>query len=221
MYHGTHSMFCPFIEQQGFCFDSFEAAYSEEVRTIITACDELLDDRQPAGYAAAKGFSDKNWVYFSVHFKVARRYASNVGGERIDGALQAANAFLAFARDKHRVELQAAHWEGVLKQYGRPHLPTERVLANLQNADLVRKLTEQVEHAYSVLTLATKEGHPVVYAVRADLEWLREAGVRDIQGFPPLEPLGGIPLAAVSADRIVARIDYANGISPESRLFHV
>lgn len=212
MYHGTHSMFCPLIEQQGFCFDGFEAAYGAEVRTIVAACDELY--LRPDGYAAAKGFSDKNLVYFSASFRSARGYALNVGCERIDGALRAANAFLAFAHDKHRVELQAAHWEGVLNQHG-PHSATERVLASLRNTDLVRKLAEQVENAHSVLNLLTRQGHPVVYAVRADRKWIRGAGAIATPGCHR-EPFGGIRLAAVSADRIVARIEYPNGISPDS-----
>src|SRR5262245_57894206 len=212
MYHGTHSIFCPLIEQQGFCFDSFEATYGAEIRTIVAACDELYF--KPDGYAAAKGFSDKNWVYFSASFRSARGYALNVGGERIDGALRAANAFLAFARDKHRVERQAAHWERVLKQHG-PHSATEQVLANLRSTDLARKLTEQVENAHSVLNLATRQGHPVVYAVRADRKWVRGAAAGAI-GDCHREPFGGINLTEVSADRIVARIEYPNGISPDS-----
>ena len=212
MYHGTHSMFCPLIEQQGFCFDGFESAYGAEVRTIVAACDELY--LRPDGYAGAKGFSGKKWTYFSESFRSARGYALNVGCERIDGALRIANAFLAFARDKHRVELQAAHWEGVLKQHG-PHSATERVLANIRNADFVRKLAEQVENAHSVLNLATRQGHPVVYAVRADRKWIRGAGAA-ATGDCHREPFGGIRLTAVSADRIVARIEYPNGISPDS-----
>jgi hypothetical protein len=144
----------------------------------------------------------------------ARGYALNVGGERLDGALRAANAFLAFARDKHRVERQAAHWEGILKQHG-PHAATERVLANLRSTDLVRKLAEQVENAHSVLNLATKQGHPVVYAVRADRKWIRGDGAV-ATGDCHREPFGDIRLTAVSADRIVARIEYPNGISPDS-----
>ena len=59
MYDGTHSMFCPLIEHQGFCFDGFKIAYGAEIRTIVAACDELYF--KPEGYAATKGFSDKNW----------------------------------------------------------------------------------------------------------------------------------------------------------------
>lgn len=212
IYHGTHSMFCPLIEQQGFCFDGFKTAYGAEIRTIVAACDELYF--KPDGYAAANGFSDKNWVYFSASFRSARGYALNVGCERIDGALRAAKVFLAFARDKRRVELQAAHWEGILKQHG-PHLATERVLANLRNADLVRELAEQVENAHSVLGMATTQGHPVVYAVRADRKWVYEEDEVATKDCHP-EPFGGIRLPAVSAERIVARIEYPNGISPDS-----
>lgn len=212
MYHGTHSMFCPLIEQQGFCFDGFKATYGAEIRAIVAACDELYF--KPDGYAAAHGFSDKNWVYFSASFRSARGYALNVGCERIDGALRAANLFLAFARDKHRVELQATYWEGVLKQHG-PHLATEQVLANLRNTDLVRKLAEQVETAHSVLNLATRQGHPVVYAVGADRKWVYGFDAVKVEDCHK-EPFGGIRLTAVSADRIVARIEYPNGISPDS-----
>ena len=212
IYHGTHSTCCPLIEQQGFCFDGFKAAYGEELRTIVAACDEI--HFKPEGYVAAKGFSDKNWVYFSASFRSARGYALNVGGERIDGALRVANAFLSFARDKHLIELQAAHWEGALKERG-SHSATERVLASLRNSDLIRKLAEQVENAHSVLNLVTRQGHPVVYAVRADRKWIHGADTVTT-GDCHQEPFGGIRLTAVSADRIVARIEYPNGISPDS-----
>ena len=212
IYHGTHSMCCPLIEQQGFCFDGFKAAYGEELRTIVAACDEI--HFKPEGYVAAKGFSDKNYVYFSASFRSARGYSLNVGGERIDGALRAAKAFLAFARDKHRIELLAAHWEGILKEHG-SHSATERVLANLRNTALIRKLAEKVEIAHSVLNLATRQGHPVVYAVRADRKWRHGIDAVTTEDCHQ-EPGCGIRLTAVSADRIVARIEYSNGISPDS-----
>lgn len=217
IYHGTHSTFSPLIEKQGFCFDGFKAAYAVEIQSIVAACDEL--DFKPDGYAPAKGFSDKNCVYFSASFLSARGYALNVGGERLDGALRAADAFLAFARDKQRVELQAAHWVAILKQHGRGHAATERVLFNLQSTDLVRKLAEQVQNAHSVLNLAIREGYPVVYAVRDERRWKQRwvSGADAVAtGDGDDEPFGGIPLTAVSSDRIVARIEYPNGISPAS-----
>src|SRR5687768_12039412 len=164
IYHGTHSVFSHLIEEQGFCFDGFNATFGAEIRSIVAACDELYF--KPDGYTTAKGFSDKNCVYFSATFLSARAYALNVGGERLDGALRAAAAFLAFANDKQRIELYAAHWVEVLKQHGRHHAATERVLFNLQSTELVRKLAEQVENAHSVLNLAIRDGYPVVYAVR-------------------------------------------------------
>lgn len=211
IYHGTRSIFSQLIERQGLCYDGFDTAYGAELRAVVAACDELYF--KPDGYAAAKGFSDRNWVYFSASFRSARGYALNAGGERIDGALRAA-AFLDFARDEGRVELQAAHWARVLAQHG-PHLATERVLANLRNVDLVRKLAEQVENARSALDRAARQGHPVVYAVRADRKWIYEDG-EDAAEDHQLEPFGGIRLSAVPADRIVGGIEYPNGISPDS-----
>ncbi len=212
MYHGTHSMFCARIEHQGFCFESFKTAYWSELQTIVAACDEL--DFKPDGYAAAKGISNKHLVYFSSSFRLARGYALNVGGERVDGALRAATKFLAFAHDERRVELKAAELEAVLNQHG-PHRLTERVVASLRNTELVQMLANQVENARAVLNRLARQGHPIVYAVRADRNWKR--GIEALTN--PIcheEPCGGIELAAVSADRIVARIEYPNGISPDS-----
>src|SRR5206468_829665 len=79
---------------------------------------------------------------------------------------------LAFALDMYRVELQCAHWEGVLKQHG-SHRATERVLANLRNTVRVRDLAEQVQRAQSLLIMQTQEGYPVVYAVHADRRWVQ------------------------------------------------
>lgn len=213
IYHGTHSMFSPRIEEQGFCLDDFSAAYGAEIRTIVAACDELYF--KPDGYAAAKGFSDKNCVYFSASFLSARAYAINVGGERLDGGLRAAEKFLAFARDKHLLERQATHWVAVLKQHGRPHAATERVLFNLRSTGVVRKLAEQVENAHSILSLAIRDGYPVVYAVHDERSWI--SGTDELAtGDFHKEPFGGIRLTQVSSDRIFARIEYPNGISPDS-----
>lgn len=208
MYHGTHSMFCTRIERQGFCFDSFEAMHGKELRTIVAACDDLHLELD--GYACAKGFSTASWVYFSASFRAARGYALNAGCERIDGALRAANAFLAVARDKRHVERLVAHWEEILKKHG-PHAATERVLANLRNVDLVRRLAEQVANAQVALKAVTSQGHPVIYVVRADEKWLQDCHVNALG-----ETVGDTRLLTVAADRIVARIEYTNGISPET-----
>jgi hypothetical protein len=78
IYHGTHSMFSPFIEQQGFCYDGFNSAFGAAIRAIVAACDQL--NFKPLGCAAASGFSDKNFVYFSASFRAAR-----IAGERRSG----------------------------------------------------------------------------------------------------------------------------------------
>jgi hypothetical protein len=89
------------------------------------------------------------------------------------------------------------------------------VLFNLQSTDLIQKLTEQVENAHSVLKFAIRDGYPVVYAVRAERRWISGADALATGDFRK-EPFGGIRLTEVSSDRIVARIEYPNGISPDS-----
>lgn len=212
IYHGTSSAFSARIEEQGFSFDRFKTTYGAEIRSITTACETLYF--KPDGFAAASGFSDKNDVYFSVHFPSARAYALNAGGERMDGAIRAANAFLEFVDSRDRIARQAAHWEAVLNQHG-SHAPTEEVLSKLRNSHFVRKLAEEVGMSRSVLRSALTDGKPVVYAVSADEAWLRELTTNAIGNWNN-EPFGGIKLTELPANRIVARIDYPNGISPES-----
>lgn len=212
IYHGTHTMFCPKIEQEGFCFDGFKAAYGAEIKNIVAACEMLYF--KPDGYPAASGFSAKNCVYFSVYYKSARAYTLNTGGERLDGAIRAANTFLAFANDKDLVARKEAHWATVLSQNG-PHAETQRVLSCLRDTSVVSGLAQEVENSLSVLKRAVQGGHPVVYAVSADQEWIRELGANAIGDWNK-EPFGGIKLSMVPPDRIVARINYTNGISPES-----
>jgi hypothetical protein len=212
IYHGTHSTFCQSIEEKGFRFDSFIATYGQYLRVIVDACNKLYIG--PDGLACATGFVNKGYIYFSRFFRLARIYARNAGCERIDGALRAARGFLGFVQDEQRVQLQAIHWEQVLRQHGRPHPPTEQVLANLRNSDLISKLTEQVVAAQSALLVATKQGYPVVYAVLADRKWIDGVGSPTLAGLQ--EPFGGIRLTAVSPDQIVGRADFTNGIAPES-----
>jgi hypothetical protein len=109
---------------------------------------------------------------------------------------------------------QAAHWEAVLNLHG-SHAPTEQVLSNFRNNDLVRKLAEEVEMSRSVLRTGLIDGKPVVYAVSADEAWIRELATNTIADWNN-EPFGGVKLTKVPADRIVARIDYPNRISPDS-----
>src|SRR5437773_1118937 len=92
MCHGAHSLFSQAIESEGFCCNSFRAAYGAPLAAVVSACDDL--HFKPDGYAAAKGFSDRGFVYFTGTFRSARGYAINTGGERIDGALRAAKGFL-------------------------------------------------------------------------------------------------------------------------------
>ncbi|MDQ3666512.1 MAG: hypothetical protein M3410_08020 [Acidobacteriota bacterium] len=212
IYHGTSSVFSQRIEEQGFSFGGFKATCGAEIISIVAACEKLYF--KPDGFAAASGFSQKNCVYFSVHFHSARAYALNTGGERMDGAIRAASAFVAFANNRDHIARQAAHWEAVLNQHG-PHAPTERALFNLRNSELVRRLAEEVEISRSVLRNALTNGKPVVYAVSADEAWIRELSTNAIGDWNK-EPFGGIKLTDVPANRIVARIDYPNGISPDS-----
>lgn len=211
IYHGTHSMFSPSIEQHGFCFECFDTTYRTQVLTIVDACDKF--DLHPDGHDTAKGFSEKNWVYFSVSFLSARGYALNVGCERIDGALRAAKTLFAFVEDKNKLQSKVAFLDTVLNQNGH-HPATERVLANLRNSDLVRQLADRVQKARFALDLATSQGYPVVYAVHADQDWIR--GNATSTSDWERETFGGIGLPRVSADRIVVRVEYPNGISPDS-----
>src|SRR5438067_26201 len=132
IYHGTSSAFSPTIEEQGFSFDCFTTTHGSDIKRIIAACEKLYF--KPDGFAAASGFSDKNCVYFSLHYLSARAYALNAGGERMAGAIRAANAFLAFANNKDQIARQAAYWEAALNQHG-PHASTERVWLNLRNSE--------------------------------------------------------------------------------------
>jgi hypothetical protein len=176
----------------------------------VAACEALYVG--PDGLASAKGFSEKRNVYFTASFLSARRYAMNVGGERFDGALRAATGFLGIVRDQQRVKRLQADLEQALSRHG-AHPPTERVLANLRDAERVHKLAQQVEEAHRHLRAATQGAHPVVYAVIADRKWLGD-------GCPPIsgwhrEPCGGITAREIHADQIVARVDFVNGIAKE------
>src|SRR5258706_12906565 len=104
IYHGTSSVFSSRIEELGFSFGGFKATYGAEIGDIVAACEKLYF--KPDGFATASGFSDKNCVYFSLNYLSARAYALNAGGERIDGVIRAATAFLAFATNRDNVACQ-------------------------------------------------------------------------------------------------------------------
>jgi len=202
LYHGTHSGFRNSIEKHGFSFEFFDRDFGEPIRVIVEACDTLYWKQN--GYAAAKSFSDQRLVYFTLVFKRARDYASNLGSERIDGAIKAGEAFCKFARDPAQNKAHADYWRTALEQHG-PHDLTEAVVANLSNRELVDRLGDQVENAVLTLKAAMQTGHPVVYAVQFDPaagEFTREASA-------------GVRLRLVGPERIVARIDYPNGVTPD------
>jgi len=213
LYHGTSSMFSDDIERIGFCFDNFKRVYGEAVCTVVDACKTI--HFLPHGFATANliAVNDKT-LWFTPHFGLARRYASNVGSECIDGALRAAQEFLAFVRDSNRVKCQVDQWENVLKD--RHHAETQQVLDHLRDSQLIETLTIKVEKAHGFLKDKTRKGFPVVYAVigdfstRLDKAFLVEFRRRQLKG----SGIPDVPSSDVIVKEIVGRADFRNGITP-------
>lgn len=211
LYHGTSSVFSHDIEQVGFCFDSFKRECGDAVCAIVDACKTL--NYLPGGFSTASLITVNNkTVWFTPHYGLARRYASNAGSECIDGALRAAQGFLAFVRDANMVKLQVGHWESVLK--GLHHAETQQVLDNLRDCQLVENLANEVEKAQMFLLDKTRDGSPVVYAVLGDFSTLSK---RTLVEFRRRQREGeGIPdqrSSEVMVKEIVGRADFPNGIT--------
>ena len=204
MYHGTHSACAPFIEKRGFDFGQFYQLLGNPIDTIVKACKSI--DYKPDGYAAASGLSPRVGVSFTAHYQSARGYAINNGSERIHGALRAAPLFCTFVENEFLINEKIASLKRVLKEHGE-HCPTQRVIEKLSDSALLRKLQQEVDEAKTIIAQFLTHGHPVVYVVRAEKEWL------------DMETCGGILLSNVECNRIIGRIDYINGIAPESEVF--
>ena len=214
LYHGTSSIFCDDIERIGFCFDNFKREFGEPVCAIVDACKQI--HYLPNGFAPASliTVNDKT-VWFTPQFSLARRYASNLGSECIDGAIRAANDFLAFVRDSNRVGQRIDHWSNVLKDGH--HAETQRVLDNLQDTQLIEKLSQQVEMAQVFLKGKNERAFPVVYAVLADFSALDKTTLSELRR----RQRNGIGIqdqrgSDINIKGIVGRVDFPKGITPKS-----
>jgi hypothetical protein len=185
-------------------FDVFEAISAADARAIVDACDAIY--LGPNGLACAKGFSDKRFVYFTPDYQHARGYALNQGGERLAGALSAGTFFCDFVVDQERVRSLANHWREILNEHG-PHGPTQRVLDNLRDEQLLQRLHQEVRSAVDRLRSIVRFGHSIVYAVEVDAEQ-RNPGA--------LLPNSEIRLNYLPPERLLGKARFLNGIAPES-----
>jgi hypothetical protein len=87
------------------------------------------------------------------------------------------------------------------------------VLQNLENLTFVNELADKVRGAIHVLEARYLAGWPVVYMLRNLAE---DGGHPEAETAAILEPLGGLHRTHMPADRILARIDFVNGIAPNS-----
>jgi hypothetical protein len=208
IHHGTRSLFSSSIEEHGLSRAPFRAKYGAAIHTVVSACKTLHVLRD--GYPAAQLWTDQDRVYLTSEYTRARAYSQNVGSEALFGAIRAAEGFLKCADDSESIDQKACDWETALRHHGGRDAATQSVIANLRNPELIRRLSVDVQAAQRVLNTALRPSHPVVYAVQAD------DGTTLDESRDRHEYMAGIVLDSVPVELIVARVDFSNGIDPDS-----
>jgi hypothetical protein len=207
VYHGTWSIYARTIESKG--FSSAELPFDEEDFVTIGRAWKavgILD-------SYAEVVFSRNTLSMVGNFWSARNYATDGGGEVVRIMLREAREFEALClQDEKRLALKRCWEEGLKKSPG--HLPTMEAVAVLSDRELLNALYCKVAAARERIEDVTKNGFPVVYAIRVEPEWF---GNRWEKYIYDRELLGnrGEELRCnrdrVTQDRICAKADYPNG----------
>lgn len=218
LYHGTWSTWSLRIETDGFTPGSVPFDW-EHVATVFRANKAIgrgsylkmfLGENYPAIPPARN-------LYFSANFWFARAYATDKGGEAIRKTIEEADEFEDICANPERLNQLKTHFENALRKHGRPHPPTQQAIDMIGNDAALNQLRADVRAAKEALAKYTSTGHPVVYAVRVEPEWLGEFWDRHISSWEEgkrevnLRCTGG----PIPPDRLVAKASYPNGTDRE------
>ncbi len=217
LYHGTWSAWSSRIEAAGFVPGVLPFNW-HHVATVFRANQAIgrgsflrlfLGQKYPRDIPPCD-------LYLSANFWVARGYATNKGGEVIRKTIEEAEQFERIcATPQQLVELKT-RFKNALREHG-PHALTQAAIETIENEKVLKQFRIEVKAARDALIRLTEVGHPIVYAIRVEPEWLGEYWSEHISGWEEgtrevnLRHCGG----TIPPDRIVAKAIYPNGTDRE------
>jgi hypothetical protein len=214
VYHGSWSTYSPRIEAAGFGHTELPFNH-EHVNTIARAWAAVgtLDSYAQLFFRNSPG-RPRPELSMTGNFWNARAYATDGGGEVVRMMLQDARAFESLCTTDERLALKR-HWEDGLKR-SPGHQSTISAVRLLGDLSRMHALCEQVRAAREGIEAVTKDGFPVVYAIRIEPEWFGEEWERYICRWEEGDR-GPIELVCrrelISPDRILAKAVYPNGVA--------
>lgn len=155
-------------------------------------------------------------LYLSANFWFARAYATDRGGEVIRTTIEEAEKFEQICATPGLLNELRTRFKSALHECG-PHAQTQAALTVIENEHVLKQLRVEVKKAKEALSNLTNGGHPIVYALRVEPEWLGEYWQRHISAWEEgtrevnLRCSGG----PIPPHRLVAKAVYPNGTDHE------
>ncbi|MBI2829657.1 MAG: hypothetical protein HYX81_00695 [Chloroflexi bacterium] len=233
LYHGTSSVYAPSIERDGW-LPNYVPYNMHDIRVICDIHESLaFYGTSGGGYPVLKGFTLGNdGIYseykpasFSESYWRARNYAARPGGETVDSIVQAVEDIELLLRDAERLE---EHKRELQDKFDEREKYFNPLVAEYQSAiERIGKVDYLKQCLHKAIAFKEKyrdivNRHlPVVYCVRIEPELIETGNGKerhDTMGFDrerfermfEIRPRQGVH---VSPERIVARIDFPNGVS--------
>lgn len=217
LYHGTWSTWCSRIETEGFIPSALPFDW-QHVATVFRANQAIgrgsylrvfLGDKYPYESPPFR-------LYFSANFWFARAYATDNGGEVIRKTLEEAGEFEDICANPQRLASLKNGFVNALREHG-PHPLTQTVIKTIENENAINQLRAEVRAAKDALTYQTAHGHPIVYAVRVEPEWLGDYWDSHISSWEEGEREVNLPCCGctIAPDRLIAKASYPNGTDPD------
>lgn len=149
-------------------------------------------------------------LYVAADYWMALAYATNPGGETHKLALQEADEFDAVCTSEEAIDRKLRRFRNAL--HAQPgHAATIQAVRLLEDRPALEELRIRVSRARARLADSCPTGHPVVIAIRVDVEWVEG-------NWTPGEEDGGFDAVnlslhtdAIESQRILAQAAYPNG----------
>jgi len=212
LYHGSWSTWSPMIDRDGLVHLSLPFKW-QHVATVFNA-NQAVGRGSYLRLFLGEGYPRQpppRNLYLSANFWVARAYATDNGGEVVRKTIQEAEQFERICASSEMRTALKDHWEKGLLECGEDRR-TRAAAELLGNEEALRQICIDVKAAKRALIDLTTGGHPVVYAIRVQPEWLGDYWTRHISAWEDGEREDNLRCSAdIPTDRIVAKITYPNG----------
>ncbi|MFC2072401.1 hypothetical protein ACFLUU_06840 [Chloroflexota bacterium] len=231
VYHGTSSIHASEIERNGWASNALPYDM-RDIKAICSIYESLsFQGFSGDGYALLRAFtlgmngnySEDKSASFSGSYWRSRNYSASPGGETMAGVILAVKELEDLITDtelleKHRSKL---HHDLSRRQHYPGHIIAEYRAAErrLNEMEYLNQCLQQVRELKEKYEAIASYHSPVVYAVKVEPQWFETADSKAWYEIPPVARERSAefrpnPSVHIPLDRIVARIDFSNGVGP-------